>query len=293
MEKLAREVKELLGMKDNVEKVKITPEVAGILLEMTNKRNRKLSNRNVTLFKSDMAKGIFRLSNDMVTFNRKGILTNGQHRLTALALSNTSEVESIEFFVSVGDVDNFMGMDTGKTRSIQDNFSIFESGSALSDPKYAQCISVAKDVCSYCNGTYHFKKLSQEEYRQIVEFLEADLLVCYNSGIFDKITGITNVTVMSAYFLAYKSGVDIEILRHIHSILKDGITNSDYDKPIIALRDKLVSIKGGGRVLGCERLEYTMDCICKVCKKSRAKYVKRNGILYTYKDIPFVGSNRK
>lgn len=287
-----KEIKRILQLNNSTGVICIGPKEAGKLLQLTNLHNRKLSSHHVTFLKNQMVNGFFRLSNDAITFDDDGILTNGQHRLTALALCGEN-IGKLEFMVGIG-VSQFMGMDTGKTRSVQDNYILFsDDASKISDPKYSICINVAKDTCLWCNGVASRSKVSQEEYRHIISFLEKDLIACCDAGLFEKVKKITHIPVMSAFLLAYLNGVEIATLQHIHEVLKSGISTSELDKPIIALRDKLMTIRGGGGALAQERLEYTMDCINKIENKSSAKQLRLSGIRYTFPNIPYVGNNWK
>ena len=79
------EIKRLLGIPLELSsaRVDITPEAAEIILSRNNTNNRPISSRMVALWEKSMESGFY-LSNDMITFDNSGVLTNGQNRLTAL-----------------------------------------------------------------------------------------------------------------------------------------------------------------------------------------------------------------
>ena len=64
--------------------------------------------------------------------------------------------------------------------------------------------------------------------------------------------------------------------------LSDVSNSSSYDKPILALRDVLVSVIGGGYEPDWLRHCSTQYCISQVEKKSRNKVCKSEEIIYTY-----------
>jgi len=259
--------------------VEITPEMAKKILEHNNDHNRKITKSRIKPLIDAMNKGEFVLSNDSICFDDEGTLTNGQHRLTALSLSKAT---SCTFNVMFG-ISNFMGMDTGKVRTLQDNVVLFdECDSRLKEIGAQVCIGVIKDALQYNTGKVRYPSYSQGDYMKIINSLADELLVCYHNGLFKLDKNVSANSVLSAFFLAYLNGVDMKILLRIKRILNTGVAESEYDKPIIALRETLLSVKGGGREPGSLRHMSTQVCIFKVCKKSKAKSVKPLKLHYTH-----------
>ena len=95
-------------------KVLITPDIAQKLLEK-NTNNRPLSMSRVKSLANDMKEGHWLLNSDAISINVNGELTNGQHRLQAVILSN----EPQWFFLAENLHENvFLVTDTGlKPRS--------------------------------------------------------------------------------------------------------------------------------------------------------------------------------
>lgn len=283
------ELKQMLGITNRADVVNLSPSQAKEILKR-NTNNRKLSSKTVSNLQKQMINGEFKLSNDAITFDSDGVLTNGQHRLTALALSE-GKAESVPFLFGF-DVQQFMGMDTGRRRTVQDNYTLMEKG-ALSDPKYSICLRIAQGACCWCNGEYNHKYISQEEYKNIINYLQNDLLDCYNNGLFSKSGSVTPIAVMIAMFLAYLNGVDMSVLKHIYTVLNTGIIENVEDRCIIKLRDKILTMKGNGRTQTAARITYTMDCISKVSRKSAAEQIRQGKFIYTYKKMPYVGNEWK
>lgn len=277
-----KEIKDYLGISADkrCDIIKITPEQASMLLEFNNTNNRKISKGAVALLKNQINKGEFCLSNDFISFNNKGVLTNGQHRLKAIA---ESKVEATETGVVFG-VEHFMAMDTGKKRSLVDNAMIFEDcDERLLEASRTVCFNIAKTSVAFMRGYYSTPNYTPKQYSDIVNYLSEPLLICFDSGLFSQTKGLSHTAVLSAFFLAYLNGVPLSVLVHIKEILTTGVaTRGDLDKPIISLRDKLLlKIKGGGRENSTARFCYTASCIEKVAKK-KTSLPKGDKFIYTY-----------
>ena len=70
--------------------VLVTPELASKWLEK-NIDNRNLRKNTINQYVNDMKNGKWSLVGDSITFDKDGILTNGQHRLYAVVQSNTAQ----------------------------------------------------------------------------------------------------------------------------------------------------------------------------------------------------------
>lgn len=101
----------------------ITPETALDYLathkerEDGSKENRRFNQATADGYARDMAAGNWTLTNDAITFDRDGHLRNGQHRLTAVVESETTQ----PFLVLRGlPPENQANMDTGRKRTVAD-----------------------------------------------------------------------------------------------------------------------------------------------------------------------------
>ena len=286
------QLKKILGVRPSIDstKVLITPEIATKILNENNTNNRQISKSRVDLWKRTMEQGEFKVSNDMITFGSDGVLTNGQHRLSAVRDCGIAEY----FYVGFG-IDNFMGMDTGKTRSVVDNAQIFdECDERLRTSNMAIVHKIVKSAWCFNTGCYKCESRIQSEYLNCANKYANELVRLKGEGVFSSISvtladgkrrTLTSVSVFSAYFLAYLNGVDIEVLKHIHHILRTGEKTSEFDKPILALRDLLLTTYGGGRVPDTNRHTATQDCISKVVAKSRSKKLVIGKYYYIKKDL--------
>jgi hypothetical protein len=98
----------------------ITPSIAREMLKR-NSHNRTCNEKHVDFLKKQMLNGTWLFDGQPIRFNEKGALLDGQHRLTSVAESGTTQ----KFLVIEGiENDAFKVMDTGKNRNGGDVFSI-------------------------------------------------------------------------------------------------------------------------------------------------------------------------
>jgi len=98
----------------------ITPAIAKEMLKR-NSKNRKCAEKHVDFLSREMSTGNWMFDGQPIRFSMSGTLLDGQHRLSAVVLSGTSQ----EFLVITGiDSEAFKVMDTGKGRSASDVFTI-------------------------------------------------------------------------------------------------------------------------------------------------------------------------
>jgi hypothetical protein len=99
--------------------VTITPRMAKKWLAK-NSKNRPLSERTVAYYADMMRRGLWVLNGDTIRFDEDGTLIDGQHRLAAVVMSNTS----IQSYV-INDLPKaaFFTIDEGKPRSFSDRLA--------------------------------------------------------------------------------------------------------------------------------------------------------------------------
>lgn len=106
--------------KIKLEVVKITPAMAANLLS-SNEGNRKISKRAVAFLSRQMKDGDWKLTHQPIAIDKEGKLLDGQHRLTALIDSGTTQEFPVAYDVPR---ENFAVIDTGKSRLSGDVLSI-------------------------------------------------------------------------------------------------------------------------------------------------------------------------
>lgn len=100
-------------MKPTITLRKITPAIAERMLK-NNTANRPIVERKLKQYSKDMREDKWLVTNDAITFNTDGSLSNGQHRLMAIVETGIT----VECFVAEGlDPLAFEVMDTGATRT--------------------------------------------------------------------------------------------------------------------------------------------------------------------------------
>lgn len=108
---------------------KITPAIASKMLE-SNTKNRNMSKLAVTRLAKNMSDGNWKTTHQGIAIDDEGVLIDGQHRLAAIVLSNTTQ----EMLVTRGMPSNtFKAMDIGRLRSVADLYG--------TDKKVSQIIS--------------------------------------------------------------------------------------------------------------------------------------------------------
>lgn len=91
----------------------VSPKLAQTWLDSVNTRNRSINPRRVDEHARAMAAGTWVISNDAIAFDNEGQLINGQHRLSAIVKSNTTQM----FVVIEGaDPEDQNIMDSGMAR---------------------------------------------------------------------------------------------------------------------------------------------------------------------------------
>lgn len=239
--------------------IKVTPTQAKTILRKCNKGNRRTNKTYIETLRRDMENGHWYNDSSYIGFNKEGKLVNGQHRLRALSEANVEYVKlKIDF-----DCEQHISMDTGINRTYSTTASIAKkNGISLLPANFKPIITSALRLNNIKNNLEDkILRLSNSELSEYWEKYCDDLEICQNNKLFD-LGKINSASVKASIFSAYKSGVDINILNHFSEVLRTGIAKSDYDIPIIRLRDELVDMKGtSGNLAELRRAQYTQYAI--------------------------------
>lgn len=262
-------IKKKLGITGEAGFCTITPELASELLKY-NSNNRVLSEVTVKKYTEQMLKGRWKLDSSAIAVDTKGKLSNGQHRLNAVIASG----KSARFLFAFG-IDNHSEMDRGKARNIKDNISTDESFSnEIRESKDIQ--QIATVVVRLLNNG----KATTDDVKDILRKYGDDLLKLKGEGLFRGPSGLNSRAVSAALFVAYENGVELDLLKRLRNVLTSGIINTEKDIPIIALRDKLIALKGGGSAVEKSGYNMTLYCVSalkrglirKKCVDEKPKY---------------------
>lgn len=138
----------------------ISPDIAEQYLALNFKTNRKLSPKNVYKHTSHMQKGKWLISTDCIGFDTLGRLINGQHRLTAVVRSNTSQP-----FIVVRNlpVQCAQILDLGKKRMMDERLTI--AGKTLGK---LMCSVVRNTMTNYTENSLGTAKYSDQSDDDVV-----------------------------------------------------------------------------------------------------------------------------
>ena len=196
----------------------VTPELAKKWLEK-NTNNRKIRLKVVDSYARDMVNGRWTLNNDAITFDKDDVLTNGQHRLLAIIKSETSQYMAVMY-----GIEHNINMDRPVNRSVGDNLSIFSDLPEILTRRH--CIGLSNFLRKLSNDNTYVEKSSYGTYDFIKENQDSLLGFFENIGVRNPNKGqrtkFNNVTVYSAFYLAYINGVDFELLKNMKHVMYTG-----------------------------------------------------------------------
>lgn len=235
-EQRIKDLRVLTGVYEESGVIELTPELAAKLIEY-NVKNRQLYPCVVAAYAKQMRDGKWHRSNDAVSFDNNGHLSNGQHRLLAVVNSGVT----ITVIVAFG-VDNHPEMDRGKKRSAVDNVTLGETADAFGLSDKPDLIRILAKAGQISKG----KCLDPDEINEILPMYGQALLNADATGMFrGKV--FKRQAVNAALFGAYVCGIDCDIIIRVRQVLESSITTDPLkDAPIIALREKLYKVKGTG-----------------------------------------------
>lgn len=228
-------------MKANV--ITVTPEMAKEFLR-GNSSNRQLSKSTVNMYARDMREGKWKLGGQGISISETGRLLDGQHRLNAIIQANVP----VTMLVCEGIDDNNVNFDNGKRRSITDQYRIKsdKSDSIISQKGVAfvrMCLmlktygELAATMRVGSISFEEFDKFLNDNYNEMVEYYG------YMMSGGTVPSGVRNSVVFATMWAITKLDnlFSKDDFVRVANILKTGITMEDYDIPIIAFRDKLLT----------------------------------------------------
>lgn len=157
-----------------VHKVFITPEIASGFMERSD-LNRTLNRNRAVLLAEAFQRGEHRLTGDAIIFNKRSLMTNGQHRMLAVMLAGLDR--GLPFWVMENaDDDEILVQDTGRPRSFLDHLKM--SGVTNRNAM----AGAAKLLLNYRNGvvasqTLWEKRLSPTNFQMDAFFKENEAIL--------------------------------------------------------------------------------------------------------------------
>lgn len=170
----------------------ITPEIAKEYLKH-NRVNRVLRSRAVEELMRDMKAGVFRLTHQGIAFDKDGNLVDGQHRLTAIALSGCT----VQMMVTRDLADECAAqIDTGKVRSYRD-YITFTGADDHPAMRNTKTIAAVRELVRYgYNGGY---RLTNNEIDKLMKTLREKIIQVYEAA---ATRGVNTTAAMSSAALA-------------------------------------------------------------------------------------------
>lgn len=230
------------------EVVTVTPEMAKVFLSC-NSSNRPLNNSVVNVYAKDMKQGNWKLGGQGISISTTGRLLDGQHRLSAIIKANVP----VTMLVCSDVDDTNANFDNGKKRSITDQYKIKnDKGDGITSVKGVAFVRMCLLLKTYgeAAATMNVTAVSFEEFDK---FLKAnyDEMVEYfgymmSGGNVPR--GIRNATIFGTLWAITKLDVSFskEDFVRVANILKTGIVIEEHDAPIIAFRDKVLTLNFSG-----------------------------------------------
>jgi hypothetical protein len=152
-----------------------TPEMAKQVLDSQNSQNRKINANHSKSLASDMSNNRFAVTHESIAFDETGILLDGQHRLLAVTLANTSVILNVtrgvprSHFVNGEPLPTFESINCGKIRSIAMTLQMSGVKNATKVASCSRVIALTAASLSYD------KKLTNYQIHEISEIIGESL----------------------------------------------------------------------------------------------------------------------
>lgn len=194
----------------------ITPQIAAQYLSHNVQNNRNLRRDYVETLARDMSRGAFRCTHQGIAFDDNGNLIDGQHRLNAVLLSNTS----VRMLVTRGlPTDSVNSIDKGSQRSLHDTMVVSctgtdEKSKALRHREVLNAISMVARL-----NVSGVRRISAREAMVMFETYEDACLSLYHAC--TKGLGRKNGIMLAACLAALMHGVPEETIRKFSQVFRE------------------------------------------------------------------------
>lgn len=224
------------------EVIRVTPEIAKNILEKSNTKNRTLSIGRARALARAMEGGQWAMNGDSIKISDTGILLDGQHRLTAIVISQTSQDV---LFVTGLKESVFTTIDVGANRTAADMLSIAGVKNSAIIASSVMLYLVDKKLGKPLHGSPDRKPTKKDisdfvsERRQELEDISKEIVK--KDGHY-SIGRIMNGSGAFYAVMKIKDKYSTDIAFSFLSQLRSGVY--DYEQsPIEYLRNKLISSK--------------------------------------------------
>jgi len=214
----------------------VTPELAATWLSECNTHNRKLVDAHVDRLARDMKAGRWRLTHQGIAFSTNRVLLDGQHRLWAVILSETT-VRMRVFFNEPAE--SLHAIDVVQGRSNDQIITLAGGLGIVGRMEMATLRAMVVGFGSYVRMTPGEEAELFALHREAVEFAHEILPTARLRGV---ATAVTRGVLARAYYSA-----DAGKLRHFADVLQSGMATGANDQPITLLFKFLIEMAHGRR----------------------------------------------
>ena len=225
-----------------VQRMTITPERAQTWLT-NNSNNRKIKKKHVDRLARDMSRGKWFLTTNGITFDKHGILIDGQHRLSAIVKSGVS----IEMFVwRNANPDIKSVMDCGRGRSMSEVLSVGGNNGKVTNDHINLLMAMLGGLSRAEPLTPSETSEALAQYQEAIEFAMENLPKTSMARNIN--TATTRAVVARAYYHVNK-----DKLKEFCNKLTTGIGCSEKESLIVIFRRMLQAPWGNKPVPRLER----------------------------------------
>jgi hypothetical protein len=216
--------------------VDITPELASRWLGDHNHHNRKLVDAHVDRLAREMKAGHWRLTHQGIAFSSRGLLLDGQHRLWAVVLSDTT----VPMRVFFNEAPESLGsIDAVRARSNDEILSLGGEIGVVTKSELATLRAMLAGLGNYDRMLAGEEGKLLRRHRRAVQFAHKVLPAARFRGV---ATAVTRGVLARAFYAA-----DHRRLRHFADVLQSGVASCDEDQPITVLLKFLIDSACGRR----------------------------------------------
>lgn len=214
-----------------------TPEMAGVILETRNTRNRLFRRASLLKYVKALKAGAWRVNGETLIFDSDGNLCNGQHRLLACYQAGIPLTSCVVFGV---DPDCFTTMDQGAGRSISDVFGMLKHGY-----KKSLAAAVAMIWRDEKGGAYRFNMTPSVD--EAIEVLGRHPDITEAVAYVNASNQLKFIPARLAAFCLYRfAQLDHDEAYRFFDDLKSGAIG-DREDPVLQLRNQLMGTSSSSR----------------------------------------------
>ena len=214
----------------------IAPADAEWALAHTNTRNRNVTSSWVDELTRRIKAGLWQLTHEGIAFDTNGVLIDGQHRLWAAALSNSTV--SMRVFLNEPS-DGLQVIDTGRNRANHEVITLAGGLGKVVKNQLATLRVLVSGLQNYLRKSAFEEAELLRRHRAAVDFAHEVLTSARYRGV---ATAVTRGVIGRAFYSA-----DHAQLRHFADVLQTGVASDESDGPITLLLQAFLSTPTGRR----------------------------------------------